>query len=99
MCPAHQDLVEGCRCPSATDSYNAGQPSQYFITTIKKVATKELQKIMSRWPEWVRYRNVQDGPVSCLATGVNITIGDLCLENLNYDQAAIAECIRLFNCD
>ena len=99
VCPKHKELPEGCWCPSEPECRNAGQPSHYLLTTIKNDATQELKKIMSRWPEWVRYRNVQDGPVFCLATGVDITIGDLCLENPNYNQDEIAELIRVFNCD
>jgi hypothetical protein len=98
LCVDHLHLPDGCYCPTSPLSNNKGQSSHFSITVIKWGAELEMRQLMRSWPEFVRWRNIADGPITCVATGVTVDLADLVRLSGWVDQVAIEEHIRTFNC-
>jgi hypothetical protein len=69
-----------------------------MLTVIKEQAVRVLQRLMFDWPEFIRYRNFTDGPVYCPRSGVDITVADILMQSICYDEDLVAEFIRTFDC-
>ena len=90
LCNIHPEAVDGCHCLNPLN--RGGVSSSFRLTCFKRDATLELMNIMSLWPEFVRWRNFMDGPISCSVSA------DLYILHCHYDQEAVAEHIRTFEC-
>jgi hypothetical protein len=98
LCPVHQDLPDGCFCPSDPAGQNSGQSSHFMISVIKGEAVRRLRHLMSQWPEFRRWRNYMDGGVQCAHSGVEITATELYVANCCYDEDLVAQHISTFDC-
>jgi hypothetical protein len=98
-CALHPEFLGGCYCPVPVGGHNDGQSSSFCIAVIRQLGEKMMKELICHWREFVRWRYFTDGPISCAATGVEVTTAELIIEHQCYDQNAVAEFIATFDCE
>ena len=96
LCETHSEDDDGCFCPNPLN--RDAQSSSFWLTLVKRDGILEVMNLMSLWPEFVRWRNFMDGPIKCLLTGLEVTTVDLYILHSRYDETAVVEFIRTFDC-